>query len=185
MATIELADLITVTAVGDPYLCLQLNQSIKGLLPLDQVQEVLTIKTERFTLLPNMPSCVLGLLGHRSRTFYAVDLGELLGLSQLENSMAEYPLVILQAGNAPMGLAVSQVAGVVRLLPEQIDRQIEKYRLNNLRSKYLAGYGQQETSGQLQGYWLIKAEVLAQITNADLEADHAADWQVNAAQGFR
>ncbi|MFN5855090.1 MAG: chemotaxis protein CheW [Pseudanabaenaceae cyanobacterium] len=186
MATIELSDLITVTAVGDPYLCLQLDSQTKGILPLSQVQEVLTVKAERFTLLPNMPGCVLGLLGHRSRAFYGLDLGEMLGLGRLESTMIEYPLVVLHQDNVTVGLAVSKVTGVVRLLPEQIDRQIENYRLNNLRSKYLAGYGQQEVAGQIQGYWLLKATVIAKVSNDDLKADYTADRQIRAAtQGSR
>ncbi len=133
-----------------------------------------------------MPGCVLGLLSHRSRAFYGLDLGEMLGLERLESTMAEYPLVILQGENFIVGLAVSKVTGVVRLLPEQIDHQIEKYRLNNLRSKYLAGYGQQEVTDKLQGYWLLKAAALAQVTNQDLAADYVADRQIRAAnQGYR
>lgn len=109
---------------GDAYLNLQINAQTKVILPMTQAQEVVVIKREKLTPLPNMPPFVLGLLNHRSRVVWVIDLGEFLSLPSLNSDASTYKIAIIQSHHRALGLAIEQVKGVIRIQPEAIQSPI-------------------------------------------------------------
>lgn len=65
--------------------------------------------------MPNLPSCVLGLLNQRSRIFWLVDLPAMLNLEPLDPRSQNYMVAIIWFENTPLALAVPEVRGVIRL----------------------------------------------------------------------
>jgi positive phototaxis protein PixI len=111
-------------AMDEPYLKVQLTDRRAALLPMGQAQEAIAIPSDRITPVPNMPSCVLGLLNQRSRVFWAIDLPRLLDLSDQPFNGQQYNLVIVKSGNNPgnslLGLVVPKVQGILRFNAEEI-----------------------------------------------------------------
>ncbi len=106
-------------ALGDSYLEFQIDEETKAVLPMTNVQEVLTVDINTVVPVPSMPSCILGLLSHRSRVYWTVNLPQMLNLQPLQTN-TQYILVILQVGQTTLALAVAEVQGIVKLVPKQI-----------------------------------------------------------------
>jgi positive phototaxis protein PixI len=104
----------------DPYLILQLDGGMTVAIAMEHAQEATIVAAERLTLMPNMPSHYLGLVNHRSRIFWAVDLASLFGLVPLASNAENYQIVIVQRDQEPLGLAVRSVQGVRRFGVDRI-----------------------------------------------------------------
>ncbi|MCU0535912.1 MAG: chemotaxis protein CheW [Hydrococcus sp. Prado102] len=111
-------------AVGQAYLKFQLDSKTQAALPMDAAQEVLIVPSSRLTFMPNMPSCILGLLNQRSRVFWVIDLPQLLEMQPLPSDTQQYSLTIVRVGNAVLALAVMNVKGVTRFPSEVIQSPI-------------------------------------------------------------
>ncbi|HEY9619491.1 MAG TPA: chemotaxis protein CheW [Crinalium sp.] len=101
--------------LGDAYLKFQLCANAPAVISMRHAQEALTLSARQLTPMPNMPSCMLGLMNRRSRVLWVVDLAQLLGLSMLGGGIQQYNLIIVQVGSVPLGLAVQQVEGITWL----------------------------------------------------------------------
>jgi positive phototaxis protein PixI len=112
------------TKIQRSYLRLELTQNIAAVLPMKQAQEVLSLKRDRITVMPNMPSSVFGLINQRSRIFWVVDLCQLLELSPIDCSLQQYDLVIVRIQETAMGLIVPTIKGVTRLALEDIQSPV-------------------------------------------------------------
>jgi twitching motility protein PilI len=102
------------------YLRLELNQATSCVLPMKYAQEVLVLPSTRITPMPNMPSCIFGLLNQRSRIFWVADLPQLLELEPVDRRLQEYHLTIIRVDNVPLGLIVPKISGTIRLNPDEI-----------------------------------------------------------------
>lgn len=130
---IALASIPTITTQGTgnaktagiPHIRLRLDDNHLAAVNTDQAQEVLVIPQQRLTVMPNMPAAVMGLLNHRSRIFWVIDLPQLFGLTPLDPRSPEYHLAILQVNNKSIGLAVQAVQGVARFSTEVIQSVID------------------------------------------------------------
>lgn len=100
--------------LGDTYLKFQLEQQTPAILSMEQAQEVIIVPAGRITPMPNMPECVLGLLNRRNRVLWVIDLAQMLQLQPLDTNVQQYHIVILRAGQGPLGLVVQEVKGVTR-----------------------------------------------------------------------
>jgi positive phototaxis protein PixI len=89
-------------------------------LPMAQAQEAIAIPASRVTPMPNMPACVLGLLNHKSRVIWVVNLPQMLGLESQSLNVQQYNLAIIRSGKTSLGLVVPAIQGVVRLDPEMV-----------------------------------------------------------------
>jgi twitching motility protein PilI len=107
-----------------PYLELKLGDNTVAGLPMKHAQEVLTIPARRITPMPNMPSCIMGLLNQRSRIFWLIDLSQLLEKQPIDRNLNEYHLAVIRVDNCPLGLIVPQVKGVIRLDLEDIQSPV-------------------------------------------------------------
>ncbi len=112
-------------AIGNPHIRLRLDDNHLAAVNTDQAQEVLVIPQQRLAVMPNMPTPVMGLLNHRSRIFWVIDLPELFGLTPLDPRSPEYHLAILRVNNKSIGLAVQEVQGVARFSTEVIQSAID------------------------------------------------------------
>lgn len=102
------------------FLRLRLDTQTTFLLPMDSVQEVLTLPSQRISVMPNMPACVLGLLNRRSKIVWAIDLALLLGVTPIESHLQQYTAAIVQANEEWLGLVVRSIEGVSRFLPDAL-----------------------------------------------------------------
>jgi positive phototaxis protein PixI len=107
-------------AIGDPFLKVQLTSQQSAVLPMAQAQEAIAIPASRVTPMPNMPACVLGLLNHKSRVIWVVNLPQMLGLESQSLNVQQYNLAIIRSGKTPLGLVVPEIRGVVRLEADAI-----------------------------------------------------------------
>jgi positive phototaxis protein PixI len=112
-------------AIGNPHVRLRLDNETIAAVNTDLAQEVMVIPQQRLTVMPNMPPAVMGLLNHRSRIFWVLDLPRLFGLTPLDPRLSEYHLAILRVNNKSVALAVQQVEGVARFTPEEIESPLE------------------------------------------------------------
>ncbi len=106
--------------LGDAYLKLSIDQAVHAVLLMKQVQEVLVLPASRLTPMPNMPSCILGLMNRRSRVLWVVNLAQVLGTGHLESSTQHYSVAIARFGQLALGLAVHQIEGMCWLPSEEI-----------------------------------------------------------------
>lgn len=145
------------------YLRLSLAPNTPALLPMTDVKEVLSIKRDRITPIPNMPECFFGLLNQRSRIFWVVDLPQLLGMTPVERSSQQYNLILLGRQNSAFAAVVPRIEGVSRLDSATI--QAPSQHIATELASYLQGCLFQEnqpllvldseyllTSPQLSGY---------------------------------
>ena len=78
---IELQEEQSQAIAGLPYLSLQLSPEVKVAVQLKFVRETLVLTTNRFTQMPNVHPCLMGLVEHRSNVFWVLDLPQLLGFT--------------------------------------------------------------------------------------------------------
>lgn len=123
---------------GDPYLKLQIANSVYAVLLMRKIQEVLTLPAAQLTSMPNMPACILGLMNRRSQIYWVVDLAKLLGIEPLDAGTQQYNVAIARVGSMTLGLAVRKVDSKCWLAPEEI--QPSPPHLAAEITSYLQGY---------------------------------------------
>jgi positive phototaxis protein PixI len=106
--------------LGDAYLKFELGNGAAAMMAMKSIQEVVVLPASRLTAMPNMPTCVLGLMNRRSRVLWVVDLAKLLGIGSLENNLRQYDLILLRSGTTALAAAVLRVEGMIWLPPDQI-----------------------------------------------------------------
>jgi len=127
-------------ALGEPHIRLRLDEQTLAVISTSQAQEVLVVPQQRLTVMPNMPAAVVGLLNHRSRIFWVLDLPQLCGLAPLDPRSLEYHLAILRIDDKSVGLAVRQVVGVTRFPEIEIQSPMGQKDIDPSLVPYLRGY---------------------------------------------
>lgn len=117
---IELQEEQAQSIAGLPHLSLQLSPNVKVAVQLKFVRETLVLATDRFTQMPNVHPCLMGLVEHRSNVFWVLDLPQLLGFTPIDSTAIETDIAILQIGGAFIGLGVYRVGRVVRFTEPEI-----------------------------------------------------------------
>jgi positive phototaxis protein PixI len=143
-----------------PYLYIQLDIQLgaqMGLISMDFAQEVLVLPSERLTMMPNMPPYALGLVSHRSRIFWLIDLPQLLGLNPIESGVNEYDMAILRVRGFWVGIATIRTHGIRRLSPEAVRSAHVSADSSNIPA---------EMERYIQGWipetgWVLDAEAIA------------------------
>lgn len=116
------SDLTPLSESQQKFLCFALGSQERGLLPLEQIAEVVSITIADILPVPEMPNCVLGIHNWRGKMLWLVDLNYLLDyppLSPLEQSEALMAMVI-QINGQSMGLVVQYVLDIELYDPIQI-----------------------------------------------------------------
>ena len=110
-----LDDFPTESEPRQKFLQFSLGTADRGLLPLDQIAEVLSIQLEQILPVPEMPACVLGVCHWRGKMLWLVDLGQLLDyppLLQLKQPAASAIAIAVQVEHQSLGLVVPQVEDI-------------------------------------------------------------------------
>ena len=110
---------------GEAYLRVQVDRHTPAAIPMEYAREVLVVPTKRITPIPNMSTCVLGLLNQRSRVFWVVNLSQILELSLQEKHGQQYHIAIVRVNNIPLGLLVNQVKGTIHLDPDTVQSPLD------------------------------------------------------------
>lgn len=100
---------------GQVYLKVQIDRDTPAAIPMEYAREVVVVPTKRLTPIPNMPSCVLGLLNQRSKIVWVVNLAQILELSPNQKYTQHYHIALVRVNDIPLGLRINQVKGAVRL----------------------------------------------------------------------
>ncbi len=112
--TIELREEQSQAILGLPYLSLELGGDVTAAVQLRFVRETLVLDSDRFTQMPNVHPCLLGLVEHRSNVFWVLDLPQLLGFTALDSTAIETHIAVLQIGGSFLGLGLERIGRVLR-----------------------------------------------------------------------
>jgi twitching motility protein PilI len=105
---------------GERYLKFYLTEQVPTILPMEYVQEVLMIPARRITPMPNMSECIVGLLNHRNKVVWAIDLAQVLSLQVLDSNIAQYNVILIQINQMTLGLLVPEVQGIHYFTPDLV-----------------------------------------------------------------
>jgi twitching motility protein PilI len=122
--------------MGDVYLKFQLNQQTGAALPVKHTQEALVIPGELVTPMPNMPSCILGLMNWRSQIIWAIDLPKMFNLESPDNRQ-QYNIIVIRLDSLILGLVVQEITGTIKFLAEDIRSPLGQ--VNPSLTPYLSG----------------------------------------------
>jgi twitching motility protein PilI len=104
----------------DGYLRFQLNKQAPAVLPMRYTQEAVVVPVEAVTSMPNMPSCILGLMNWRSHIVWVVDLPRMFNLESLDHRFRQFNIVIIRVDSVVLGLAVQEIKGTTKFMPDEI-----------------------------------------------------------------
>lgn len=94
------------------FLRFSLGSQDSGLLPLEQISEVLSVTVADILPVPEMPSCILGIYNWRGKMLWLIDLDHLVGetpLSQKGRELGSLITMVIQMNDQFMGLVVQYV----------------------------------------------------------------------------
>lgn len=127
---------------GEMFLRFQLDSQTSAVVPMLQTQEAIVLPAGRVSVIPNLPSPVLGLFNRRNTLLWLVDLPQLLGLEPIDRHAHSYDIALLKVNQIPLAVAVRSIQGVIRFAPEQIQSPIGSF--NPAFTPYLRGWLLQE-----------------------------------------
>jgi positive phototaxis protein PixI len=125
-------------AIGDMFLRFKLDEQTTAVVPMHQTQEAIVLPTERISVIPNLPSPVLGLFNRRSSLLWLIDLPEMLGLEPLDRHAHSYDIALLKVEQMPLAVAVKSILGVTRFDRDEIKSPIGSF--NPAFTPYLRGW---------------------------------------------
>ena len=105
-----------------------------------QVREI--IRKETCTVVPNAPDYVNGVINLRGQITTIINLRKKLGLAEIEGDLDEQQerVIVVEAGNSIVGMAVDAVTEVTYLPESDID-EVPTTVKENIGSEYLRGVG--------------------------------------------
>ncbi|QKQ72673.1 chemotaxis protein CheW [Nostoc sp. TCL240-02] len=110
--------------LADSYLKFQLNQQTAAVLSMKHTQEAILVPIESVTSMPNMPTCILGLMNWRSRIIWVVDLPRMLNLESLDYRLRQYSTLVIQVESLVLGLVVQEIKGTTKFIADEIHSPI-------------------------------------------------------------
>ena len=93
------------------FLRFSLTSEIRGLLPKENLQEILKLEGNQIIPIFDLPPEVMGIYNHRGEILWIVNLATLLGLNDSLNmsSKSIYSIIIVAIEHKILGLAVEQI----------------------------------------------------------------------------
>ncbi|MBD3881034.1 purine-binding chemotaxis protein CheW [Phormidium tenue FACHB-886] len=159
MTSSAIAPASSLHKAGETYLKFHLSRQIPAVLSMRYIQEAMILPSRRLTPMPNVPAPMMGLMNRRSRVIWVVDLAQLLGLAVFDAaSSQQYTLILIQVGSVPLGLAVYQVEGIMRLEADTIQSPVGQVSTTLL--PYLRGCVLQQQTKEV--LLVLDAEAIAQ-----------------------
>ncbi|MFO5526959.1 MAG: chemotaxis protein CheW [Cuspidothrix sp.] len=104
----------------DSYLKFQLNQQTGAVLSISHTQEAIVTPVTSVTAIPNMPSCVLGLMNWRSHIIWIVDLPKMFNLESLDYRLRQYNIIVIQIKSMILGVVVQEIQGTTKFTVDDI-----------------------------------------------------------------
>ncbi|MFO5491957.1 MAG: chemotaxis protein CheW [Cuspidothrix sp.] len=104
----------------DSYLKFQLNQQTGAVLSISHTQEAIVTPVTSVTAIPNMPSCVLGLMNWRSHIIWIVDLPKMFNLESLDYRLRQYNIIVIQMKSMILGVVVQEIQGTTKFTVDDI-----------------------------------------------------------------
>ena len=146
---------------GEMFLRLQLDRQTTAVVPMLQTQEAIVLPAGRVSVVPNLPSPVMGLFNRRSSLLWLVDLPEILGLEPIDRHTQSYDVALLKVGQTPLAVAVRSILGVTRFTKDEISSPIGSF--NPAFTPYLNGWilRNQELVLVLDPEAIVNAKVLS------------------------
>ena len=102
------------------YLKFQLNQQTGAVLSISHTQEAIVTPVTSVTAIPNMPSCVLGLMNWRSHIIWIVDLPKMFNLESLDYRLRQYNIIVIQMKSMILGVVVQEIQGTTKFTVDDI-----------------------------------------------------------------
>ncbi|NJR32632.1 MAG: hypothetical protein HC778_07190 [Chamaesiphon sp. CSU_1_12] len=68
---------------GEMFLRFQLDKQTCAVVPMLQTQEAIVLPAGRVSVIPNLPSCVMGLFNRRSNLLWLIESARILGLEPM------------------------------------------------------------------------------------------------------
>lgn len=121
----QLTNDLTLSQNSQKFLRFALGFQDRGLLPLEQIAEVLSVSIVDILPVPEMPSCVLGIYNWRGKMLWLIDLNHLIDYPPLrsQHKHAEPPMaIVIQINGQSMGLVVPYVKDIELHNPDQLQR---------------------------------------------------------------
>jgi positive phototaxis protein PixI len=145
---------------GEMFLRLQLDDRTTAVVPMLQTQEAIVLPASRVSVMPNLPSPVMGLFNRRSSLLWLVDLPEIMGLAPLDRQVQSYDLALLRVDGISLAVAVRSILGVIRFEQSEISSSLGN--LNPTLTPYLSGWISQEQESilVLDPAAIINAQIL-------------------------
>lgn len=109
---------------GEQFLRLYLVPDTTAILPIQQLTEVLAIKSSQVVPISHMPTWVMGVYNWRGEILWMVDLGHLIGLTpwhQQETRASTYTAIVLQPHSNKATATKSLMLGLVVNRVEDIE----------------------------------------------------------------
>lgn len=125
---------------GEAYLKFQLAPQVPAVFTARAVEEAAVLPIAQVTAMPNMPSCMLGLVNRRNRVIWMANLVRLLGLPVPDRPRQQYSTVVIKSGSA-LGLVVDEIEGIIHLKTTQL--QPLPPQVNPVLVPYLKGCAMQ------------------------------------------
>ncbi|MBD2296245.1 purine-binding chemotaxis protein CheW [Anabaena sphaerica FACHB-251] len=107
-------------SLEDSYLQFQINQQTTAVLSITHTQEAIIVPVESVTSMPNMPSCILGLMNWRSRVIWVIDMPKMFNLEGLEHPLRQYNIIVIKVESKLLGLVVQEIKGTTKLRADDI-----------------------------------------------------------------
>lgn len=101
------------TPEGDLYLRFFIESGEELALSAMGIREVLSLTSDQITPVPNVSPFLMGVLNFRGQVVWVSDIGQFLGTTKLLNvERAEISIIVIEAQEITVGLAVAQVRGM-------------------------------------------------------------------------
>ncbi|MEI6430209.1 MAG: chemotaxis protein CheW [Pseudanabaena sp. ELA607] len=129
------------SSTTESFIASSLDDELCLLFAKDYVQEVITARPEQIVPIPNMSTCIIGLLHHRQNNYWLVDFATMLGYAPLSTETDFHQIILISKGKKFLGLIFKQVEGIQNIDPEEIYPTVLPHT-SPLLKPYLRGYYQ-------------------------------------------
>ncbi len=105
------------------FLSFSITAQIQGMLPTEQLAEILSLSPGQIAPIPDMPPAVMGVCNWRGGILWLMDLGDLLGFKPLfaqDWRQPNYSILIVQGKGKFLGLAIFAVGQMISCHLNQI-----------------------------------------------------------------
>jgi positive phototaxis protein PixI len=106
--------------LGAAHLKVWLDREMPAAVAMEHIQAAMAIEPNRITPMPNMPSHVVGMLAHRSKVIWAIDLAKMLNLTPVNLRQPKLNVILLEVDKQVLACLVPRVDSVMRFMPEEV-----------------------------------------------------------------